>query len=285
MMWGLFLCISVLAQAIANVMNRVVMKTADKGMWEYAALSQILTGCIIGIYALAIGFEMPPLFELWSYFLVAVLLNVGANIFQNEALRTAEVSYFTIFTSVRILVSVAAAFLVLGERVTLWQGFGAVIMIAAIAVAFSRHFEWKWESWMGNAILYVLCSGLVFIVDARIVSETTNVSSYMAIAFFVPGVLTALMRPRIIPGMLRLAVSRHIVTMSIFSISYGIMAVTLWLAYQYGATASQMAPLRQSAVILTVIFAMLFLNERTHVMRKLFAALLAIFAVYLITLK
>jgi len=283
MTWLLFLSVSIFAQALANVMNRVVMKSADKGTWAYSALSQIITAGLIGIYALIVGFELPPLFDLWPYFLATVILNVGANIFQNEALRTAEVSFFTILSSSRILVSMFAAFLVLDEIITMWQGLGAVVMIAAITVAFSRHFEWKWETWMGYALLYALSSGMVFIFDARILSEFHNVPSYMVFGFGLPGIATALIRPRIIPDIIRLAASRQVFSMALWSASYGFMAVTLWLAYQYGATASQMAPIRQSAVILTVLIAMVFLQERSHMVRKIVAALLAIFAVYLIS--
>lgn len=284
MTWALFLGASIFAQAVANVMNRVVMKSADKGTWAYAALSQIITGALIGIYALVVGFEMPPLLDLWPYFLATVILNVGANVFQNEALRTAEISFYTILTSCRILISMFAAFLVLGEVITVWQGVGALIMIAAITVVFSRHFEWKWEPWMGYAMLYALCSGLVFIGDAKIVSETSSIPSYMALAFAVPGFMTIAFKPRIVSDIWRLASSKQVFSMTAWSASYGFMAVTLWLAYQYGAAASQMAPIRQSAVILTVVIAMVFLNERSHMLRKIVAALLATCAVYLISL-
>ncbi|MFZ2886626.1 MAG: DMT family transporter [Minisyncoccia bacterium] len=283
MTWALFLAASILAQAIANVMNRVVMKSADKGTWAYSALSQIITGSLVGIYALINGFQMPPLLELWPFFLMTTILNIGQNVFQNEALRTAEISFFTILSSTRILISMFAAFLVLGEHVTLAQGFGAIVMIAAVTVAFSRRFEWKWEPWMGYAFLYALCSGLVFIGDAKIVSQSPDVISYVALAFLVPGFATIAIKPWIAPDVFRLAASKQVIQMTAWSASYGFMAVTLWLAYYYGATASAMAPIRQSAVILTVIIAMIFLNERTHMLRKTIAALLAILAVYLIS--
>jgi drug/metabolite transporter (DMT)-like permease len=283
MTWALFLGASIFAQAIANVLNRVVMKSADKGTWAYAALSQIITGVLIGIYALITGFEMPPFAAVWPFLLAIIVLNVGANIFQNEALRTAEVSFYTILTSARILISLFAALLVLGEVITLWQGLGTIIMLLAIAIAFSRHFEWRWQPWMKHALLYMFCSGLVFIFDAKIISESPSLATYMAFAFLMPGIATALIRPRIIPDMARLAVSPQMITMTLFSVAYGIVVVTMWLAYQHGATASQIAPLRQSTIILTIVLAMLFLNERTHVLRKIIAALLAIFAVYLIS--
>lgn len=283
MVWALFLGVSIFAQAIANVLNRVFMKSANKGTWAYAALSQIITGCLIGAYALITGFEMPPLLEVWPYLLATVMLNVGSNIFQNEALRTAEISLYTILTSARILISLVAAFLVLGEVITLWQGLGTIVMLAAIAIAFSRRFEWRWQPWMKHALLYMLCSGLVFIFDAKIVSVSPSIATYIALAFLMPGVATALIRPRIIPDIARLALSPQVITMALFSVAYGIVVVTMWYAYQFGATASQIAPLRQSAVIFTVLLAMLFLNERTHLLRKITAALLAIFAVYLIS--
>ena len=73
--------------------------------------------------------------------------------------------------------------------------------------------------------------------------------------------------------------------MLLSSAAYGFMCVTLFLAYQYGGTASQIMPLRQSSVILTVILGALFLGERTRLMHKLIAAILALIAVYLIAMK
>lgn len=284
MTWGIYLGLSICAQAIANVCNRFVMRRAAKGTWAYAALSQIITAFAIAVYVFATGqFSMPPFVELWPWFVLTVSLNVGANIFQNEALRTAEASFFTIFASSRILVSMAAAAVVLSEQVSLIQGFGAVVMIAAIAIAFSKRFTLKPEPWMIPAALYALSSGLVFIGDAKIIGASTNVASYMIFGFGLPGIATLVLRPKIFPDMVAIARSREVLAMIVYSVVYGFMAITLWLAYQYGAEASQMAPIRQSAVILTVIIAIVFLRERDHIPQKVTAALLAILSVYFIS--
>ncbi len=281
MTWELILCASIIAQALASIFNRVFMRDAGKNTWAYSALSQMLTGALIGVYAVIHGFSMPPLLDLWPWFLAVVVLNVATNYVQFEALRTAEVSLYTILTSVRILVSIVAAALLLGEHVTLRSLVGAIMMLAAIAIAFTDHFRFEYRRWMGYALLYALSSGLIFIFDARIVG-VSDVASYMALAFFIPGLATILYKPSILPDMQRLALSPQIKPMFFYSAAYGVMALTLWLAYQLGGTASEIAPLRQSAVILTVIFALVFLGERTRVPQKILAGILAIIAVYFI---
>jgi len=283
MIWGVFLGASVMAQALAHILSRAFMRRAEHDTWAYAANSQILTAGVVGLYVLLSGqFELPPILDLWPWFLMTIVLNVVANIAQFEALKTAEASSFTIFASFRVLVSMLAAVLLIHEVVTLWQAIGAVVMIAAITIAFSHRLSFQYHPWMLPASLYALSSGLVFIGDARLVAESPSVATYMIFAFGLPGVATACIRPRILPAMLAIARSREILPMIGFSAVYGFMAVTLWLAYQAGADASQMAPIRQASIILTIVLALIFLKERDHIPQKIAATILAVIAVSLI---
>lgn len=282
-MWGYYLAVSIIGQSLANIFGRVVMRDAQKNTWAYSALSQILTGLCIGAYALWNGFVMPPLLELWPWMVFLVIFNVICNLALYEALRTAEASIFTIFSSSRIIISMIAAVFVLNEALTLPRLLGALIIIFAIGLALVTHFKIKREKWMLPATIYVITSGLVFIGDARVVAES-DVASYMVFAFILPGLATLMLKPKVLPEMISLVKSREIFAMLVYSVAYGIMAVTLWLAYQSGGDASQIAPIRQTAVILTVIIAITFLRERTHMYRKIVAAFLAMFAVHLITL-
>lgn len=282
-MWGYYLAVSIIGQSLANIFGRVVMRDARKNTWAYSALSQILTGVLIGAYALWHGFVMPPLLELWPWVVFLVILNVICNLAMYEALRTAEASLFTIFSSSRIIVSMIAAFFVLNETLTSLRLAGALLIIFAIGLALVTHFKIRREKWMLPATIYAITSGLVFIGDARVVAES-DVASYMTFAFLLPGFATLMIKPKVVREMISLVRSKEIFGMLVYSFAYGIMAVTLWLAYQSGGDASQIAPIRQTAVILTVIIAITFLRERTHMYRKIVAAFLAMFAVYLITL-
>lgn len=284
MTWLAILSVSIIAQSAASIFNRVALKDAPRDTWGYAALSQILTGILLFAYASFQGFVMPPLLELWPWFLFVIFGNVAGNIFQFEALKTAEAGPFTILTSGRILIAMVAAALLLGETLGGTRVVGALIMLGAIAVAFTHHAHFEYRPWMVPAVCYALVSGLIFIGDARIVSES-DVVSYMAIQFLLPGLVTVLLRPRITNDIGHIVMSKQFLPLLAYSALYGLMAVTLWLAFQSGGAASQIAPLRQSAVILTVVLGVLFLRERAYIVQKIAAALLAVLAVYLITLK
>jgi drug/metabolite transporter (DMT)-like permease len=282
MSWEVLLGISIVAQAGANIFNRIFMRDAKMHTWGYAALSQIMIGIFIGAYAIATGFTMPPIIELWPWFLGAVILNIGSSIFQNEALRTAEASLYAIFSSSRILVSLIGAYLILGEHVTMLHIVGALLMLAAIGIAVSNHLSVQPAAWMMPATFYALCSGLVFIFDARILGASGDIASYMTLAFLIPGLITIALRPRMLFEFRNIVTSQSFVPMLLYCAAYAGMIMPLWLAYQHGGTAAEIAPLRQSAVVLTVILAVFFLQERLHVARKFIAALLAVFAAYLI---
>jgi uncharacterized membrane protein len=63
---------------------------------------------------------------------------------------------------------------------------------------------------------------------------------------------------------------------------YAISAATIFLAYQYGRNAAQIAPINETSTILIVILAAIFLKERSQLLRKLFAAAISVLGVLLI---
>lgn len=67
-----------------------------------------------------------------------------------------------------------------------------------------------------------------------------------------------------------------------YTFFYACQAVTYYLAIELGANVSQISPILRSEVILTMILAVVFLNERDNLLRKTAAAILAISGVILI---
>ena len=73
-----------------------------------------------------------------------------------------------------------------------------------------------------------------------------------------------------------------ILKMGLLGLFYSTSAITIYLAYQAGGDASQLAPISLSRIVLTVVLAELFLNERTYLRNKIVAAVLVTIGVLLL---
>ena len=70
--------------------------------------------------------------------------------------------------------------------------------------------------------------------------------------------------------------------LGMLSILYAASAITIFSAYQVGRNAAQIAPLNQTSTILTVILAIIFLKERSQLVRKLLGGLLSFIGIVLV---
>jgi uncharacterized membrane protein len=126
------------------------------------------------------------------------------------------------------------------------------------------------------------CYGLAVTNDAFILKHTTNVYSYTAFSFLLPGIFLFIVRPKVITkfGFLRQpVVLRNMLFMTLF---YSIAAIAFFSALGAGANASQLGPINQSSVVLTVLLAAILLKERDQLGKKLLSAFLVFIGVMLL---
>lgn len=69
---------------------------------------------------------------------------------------------------------------------------------------------------------------------------------------------------------------------AIYSLFYGIAAVTFYQALDSGASVSQLSPISRASIIVTIILSALFLNERKDIGKKIVSALLVSVGVILL---
>jgi len=66
-------------------------------------------------------------------------------------------------------------------------------------------------------------------------------------------------------------------------IVYGISEIAFYLALKTGNNSSQIASINLTGVIVTVLLAIIFLKERTHLVQKLLGAVVAFIELFLIS--
>lgn len=281
MTWFLLSIISVTTLAIANLFQRILMRDEASNVVAYSLVFQLMSALLIGLFALTRGFIMPPLQELWLNFGLMTILYAAGTMFLFKALQTTEASKATVLRSSSALWTILVALLFLGESFNPVKIVGIGLLLGSIVLISLKKELIKFN----KGDLYVLgsafCFGVAFANDTFILRQA-DALSYTAIAFLLPGLLILGMRPKAIKETRLFLRPRVLLRMVVLVFFYSTSAITIYLAYQQGGAASQLAAIAQSAVILTVILAAIFLRERSHLPRKFIAAIMATAGVLLI---
>jgi len=281
MNWFLLSLISVITFSIANFLQRLLMKDKNSSVIGYAITFQLISAILVGFFSFTRGFLMPPLQELWfNFVLMTILYGVGTLLFL-KALQIMELSKTVIIISSRMIWTVVISLLFLGETLNFIQIAGIVLIFSSVILISFKKEILQFD----KRILYPLgaafCFGVAFANDAFILKQS-DVFSYTTLAFLFPGLFILVSKPKIIIEMktfFNIVIFLKIILLSFF---LSISAITIYLAYQQGGNASQLAPISQSSIILTVLLAVIFLNERSQLKQKFISLIMMITGILLL---
>lgn len=281
MVWQLLVAISVFTYAFSVILQRVLLKDDKSDPVAYSVVFQLLTGLIIGAYALVRGFSVPDLMPILPNLLLMVLLYGAGNAFIFKALKLGEASDFTILFASRTLWIIVAAVLFLQESFTLNQALGTFLIIASVVIITGKAKILKPAKSHIFALIGAAAFGLAFANDAFIL-RNFDVPSYLFIAFVAPALAVWALNPKATQKMKPLLQGKSLQRLGLLGVIYAVSAITIFLAYQIGRNAAQIAPLNQTSTIVTVILGILLLKERDNLFKKLLGALISFFGVLLL---
>ncbi len=106
--------------------------------------------------------------------------------------------------------------------------------------------------------------------------------TYTGLSFFGTAIVLAVLQTKRLLSGVSLLQPRPLSRISLLAVFYGVSAVTFFAALQIGESASQVVSVSLVSVIVTVLFAMVFLKERDFPYQKLLGAVLAFIGVLLL---
>lgn len=172
--------------------------------------------------------------------------------------------------------------LFLGESLTLIRIVGIALTLLGSIIVLYRRQQFVMTRGVVYALLGSALNGLAITNDAFILRHTTDVFSYTAIAFLLPGIVLLLASLGSIKKIKAHLCSRNLPAFLTLSVFFSIAAVTFYLAYISGGHVSQIATINQFSLVCTVLLAFIFLGERENMPRKIIGAVVAIVGVILI---
>lgn len=281
MSWQILLLISIITYSLSVLLQRILLKKDKSDPIAYSIVFQLLTGILIGIYALFNGFSTPNLIPLIPNLLLMAILYGAGNVFIFSALKTIDASEFAIIFASRALWTVLGAIIFLKENFSPLQIMGTLLIITSVVLV-----SWKKQKFILSkgivfSVFAALFFGLAFVNDALILNNF-DVPSYVALAFIIPSFLIWTLYPKSTMKMKPLFGRKTLPKLLLLCFFYGISAITIYSAYQVGKNASQIATLDQTTTLVTVLLAVLFLKERSDLWRKLLGAIISIIGVILV---
>lgn len=280
MSWQILLAISVITYSVSVLLQRLLLRNNKVDPVAFSIVFQLFTGVLVLMYALLRGFSFPNLVPLLPNLALMIVLYGAANILIFKALKVVEASEFAIIFAIRSLWTILAAVLFLGESFSSKQFLGTGFILSSVALV-------SWQKGLklsrGTLISLVaaLVSGLAFANDAFVV-RNFDVPSYLVIAFFLPALAVWAVNPTSTSKLKSMLTKDFLYKLGLLGIIYAVSAVTIFSAYQVGRNAAQIAPLNQTATIVTVVLAIIFLKEKTQLARKIIGAIVSFVGVVLV---
>lgn len=282
MYWIWFALASVILLSVANILQRLLMRDADSDPVLYALAFQFVAAVVTFGIAVSRGFAMPPIrtYPL-NFALMAVFYGFGTVLFL-RALKILDVSTVVILSSVRSIITIVSAVVFLGESFSIVQGVGALLILCSVAMVSLVRRERLDRTGIGLTIGMAACFGLAVTNDKFILSYPQDTLSYTAISFFFPGTILAFSYPSILPRIRTFVNPLLAGKMLLMGTVYGLAAVAFFAAMNAGANASQLGPVNQASVVLTVLLSAILLKERESLAKKVLAAVIVTTGVMLL---
>ena len=279
MHWLIFGALNVTSISVAAIFQRLAMKKDGSDPVSSTVIFEFLLAIVTGIIALFTGFTLPPAGIWLELCAIGVLYGYGG-LFFFKAIKTIEASEMSILGSAGTLVTVVLSYVFLHERLSSVQLAGVLCILAAVVVInYSKH-TFRLSSGAWYALLGAACFGTAVIIDTFILKSYPAIS-YMPVGSFLIGVILLISFPKSFGKIIRDAktIDSNLI---VYSVLYAFAALMFYLPLQYGTYVSQLSVIGRVSIIFTVILSAIFLNERSHIGKKILGAILTTVGIFLI---
>lgn len=223
--------------------------------------------------------DMVPRF--WPNLLLMASVYGLANVCIFSSLKIIEASQFEILFAARILFTILAVTLLLGEGLGATQFVGVVLIILAVVLVNRQGSKIT----LGKGEIIALVGAMLFGIgnaNDRYLLGHMNAYTDLTISFLLASVFMSMLYPRQLVKSVRFLKGGVVAGAVGYCILYTSASLFYLHALRFTDNASQVASVAATSTIATVLLGALILKERDRVMEKFLAALVAVIGVILV---
>lgn len=281
MTWLYLSLASVLNFTYLNLLSRVVSRKSKnpRVMSVIFNFIAILMTLIIFIFSSGYkDFSLPKGFSPYYYLFLACLfygLNERLRFYASKYL---EASLFAIISNVSVVIAFIVALFLYNESITTNKMLGfLLIMTSLLLVSFERIKKINWRG-ISLALLTSTFIGIAWSLDKKGIYYF-NLETYNVFVWLLPFLIVYF------PGVKFSDIKREIKInkWSLILLSFlNVFGYFLNLKAQSLAEATKVIPIIQTSTVLTVIFGIFILKEKSHLFKKILAGIIAVVGVFLL---
>jgi drug/metabolite transporter (DMT)-like permease len=284
MSWQLYTAISVIALSISVILQRVLVHKDKVNPYAYTVVFQAMVAFVVAVLFIFHRFDLPNMRHLWIPAVASMIFYGAGHIACAKTLQRVEASVFSMLFATQAIWVMLIGVLRFNESLTGLQIIGTVLIFASIVVLTKRQ---SLRS-LDRGLLFGLLTGLLFGLATACwtyVGRHTDAISWIAVSFVGTSLCVLLFYPKAVRYMKPLLGGAILSRMILLSVFYAVGCTAMLFAYKLG-TFTIISPLRQAAIIVTVLLALIFLKaERTQVTKKIVAAIVCALGVALIVVN
>jgi drug/metabolite transporter (DMT)-like permease len=282
--WQALTAISVLGLSVSIILQRLLLHRDKADPFAYAAVFQAIVGVILTVAAIIAGFRLPGIESLVLFVLISSIAYGVGHIMYAKTLQTIEASAFSVYFATHAVWMMVFGVLLFHESLTFLQIVGALLIFGGVLFLVKN----PRELFKKRGAMYGLITGILFgiaITSWAYVGRYTDALSWAAVSFLLPALVVILIRPKTIGNIPKLLGKKSmILKLFVLAIFYAIGSLAMLYAYREGSIAI-VSPLRQTGIIITTLLAFIFIaQERRHIWRKIFAAVICFVGVVAIVM-
>jgi drug/metabolite transporter (DMT)-like permease len=281
MTWLFLTIFSAITFSISQVLQRILLKEDKNDPAAFAFVFQMVVGILILLFALFTRHALPNvLTHIVPFILLSLCFSLG-NLSLFKGLKETEASEVGVLFSSYSIWAVLTAVIFLKDPINLMKIIGIVLIVLGVIVVSWQKNTWRFKKGHIFVLLAAILFGCGFTFNAYL-TKFYDVSAFLAFAFIFPGIMILALQPMLVKQLHHFGSLHFIPRLTAIAVFYGLSAVTQLQAYAIGASASQVVPISQSSIVLTIILSYFFLQEKERMINKVAGSILMFIGVVML---
>lgn len=269
--WQTYSLVSVVLLSASVILQRLLIHKGKVNPFSYAVVFQILVGLVMLVPTFIYGFDLTGFWPVLLPATISIAAFGLGHIMYALTLQKIEASVFSVFFATSAFWIMLFGLVLLHEQIYYLQTIGIILISTSIFIPYWR----KFKGVSGHGLVYGLTTGLLFgiaVYTWSIVGRETDTLTWCALSFIAAGLAAYCIKPTKPSELMSILRKKHLSRMLLLALIYGLGSLAMLIAYKEGPVIL-VSSLRQTGIIVTTAFALLFISsERTNLASKLIAA-------------
>lgn len=281
--WRISVVLYVVTYSLSVIIQRILVKNDKDEVISISVLFGLSTGIALLVWSLFTGnFSLNIDFgSIWYIILIMTVFYALANIVIFRALQETTAGAYSIYFSVRSIVTMVLSMILFSQSFNWIQLIGLFLILLGIVIVDYSPELWIISKGEAYSLLSALLIGSTNAMSQLLLDEMT-LETFLPVMFILPPVLLIIISPKKSSNALKILKDQGILKHAAIGILYALASIFFFGSIETSGNAALITSIGLSSVIVTVLFSYFFLKEKEHFWRKVIASIVTFIGLLLL---